>query len=270
MHQAIWQALADPSRRRILDLLKDQPRTTGELAEQFDQSRFGVMKHLSVLESAGLLIVERRGRRRWNHLNAVPLREIYERWLGRYQEFWSSSLLRLKDAVADGRQQNAQSDKERTMGDFHSFIIKQEVTLDAAPDKVWSALTADIGSWWAFHVGKPESKISLDARLGGYFEERWGDGEGVIWGKVVDLRRGERLRLTGSLGMTGAGRNDYVYELEHKGEKTVVTLTHHAFGYQDVETKDNYTEGWKMLLETHLTAWLHEGKAAERLDAKKD
>ncbi|HEU4898462.1 MAG TPA: metalloregulator ArsR/SmtB family transcription factor, partial [Actinomycetota bacterium] len=75
----VWRALADPTRRAILDLLADRARTTGELSEAFPEvSRFAVMKHLGVLETAGLVVVRRRGRERWNHLNGVPLREAYE------------------------------------------------------------------------------------------------------------------------------------------------------------------------------------------------
>ncbi len=77
----IWKALADPTRRRILDLLKDQPRTTGDLSNAFSLSRFAVMKHLGILEAAGLVAVRRQGRERWNHLNAIPLRRIYEHYI---------------------------------------------------------------------------------------------------------------------------------------------------------------------------------------------
>src|SRR3989337_1116920 len=93
---AIWKALADPSRRRLLDLLRDGPRTTGELCARFPLSRFAVMKHLAILERAGLVIVERRGRQRWNYLNAVPIQQIYERWISGYAGFWATPLLRLK------------------------------------------------------------------------------------------------------------------------------------------------------------------------------
>jgi DNA-binding transcriptional ArsR family regulator len=96
---SVWKALADPTRRRLLDLLKGGPRTTGDLCERFEMSRFGVMKHLGILEAAGLVAVERRGRERWNHLNAVPIRRIYERWVSKYAEFWSASLIGLKDAA---------------------------------------------------------------------------------------------------------------------------------------------------------------------------
>jgi DNA-binding transcriptional ArsR family regulator len=81
---SVWRALADSSRRSILDRLRDGPRTTGDLCRSFPTSRFAVMKHLDVLAGAGLVVVERRGRERWNHLNPAPLRPI-GRWLGPYE-----------------------------------------------------------------------------------------------------------------------------------------------------------------------------------------
>src|SRR5918996_1998614 len=101
---AVWKALADPTRRAILDLLRDRARTTGELSAAFPEvTRFAVMKHLGVLEDAGLVVVRRRGRERWNHLNGVPLQEAYERWMQPYANRWASSLLRLREAAEQGK-----------------------------------------------------------------------------------------------------------------------------------------------------------------------
>src|SRR6266571_1157973 len=78
----LWRALASPWRRRLLDLLREAPATTGALAEQIPElSRFAVMQHLGVLADAGVVIAERRGRDRVNYINPVPLREWYERWV---------------------------------------------------------------------------------------------------------------------------------------------------------------------------------------------
>jgi DNA-binding transcriptional ArsR family regulator len=94
----VWKALSDPTRRAILDLLHAGPRTTTEIVESFGHlTRFGVMKHIDVLREAGLVLTREEGRQRVNSLNAVPIRQIYERWVSRYQEFWSDNLLRLKD-----------------------------------------------------------------------------------------------------------------------------------------------------------------------------
>src|SRR5689334_3650680 len=93
----VWYALSDPTRRRLLDLLREQPQTTGSLSAYFaDLSRFAVMKHLTVLENAALITVRRRGRERWNYINAVPLQQIYERWLKPYEAEWANTLLGLK------------------------------------------------------------------------------------------------------------------------------------------------------------------------------
>jgi len=95
----VWRALANPYRRRILDLLRRRPRTTGEVAEALDENRFMVMQHLNLLREADLVTVEIDGRRRINHLNAVPIQRIYERWVGKYQGDWAAALVGLKQTV---------------------------------------------------------------------------------------------------------------------------------------------------------------------------
>ena len=96
----IWKALSDPTRRTILDLLRDGPRTTTEIVEAFpDMTRHAVMKHIDVLRSASLINTKADGRKRENSLNPVPIRQIYERWMGPFAELWSSTLLRVKDDV---------------------------------------------------------------------------------------------------------------------------------------------------------------------------
>jgi DNA-binding transcriptional ArsR family regulator len=95
--ERIFKALADGTRRTILDQLKERPRTTGELCAQFRRlDRCTVMQHLGVLEGAGLVIVKRDGRQRWNYLNAVPIQQIYDRWISRYAAPAVDLLARLK------------------------------------------------------------------------------------------------------------------------------------------------------------------------------
>ena len=100
----VWKALSDPTRRAILDLLRESPRTTTEIVESFPNlTRFGVMKHIDVLRNAGLINTREEGRQRVNSLNAVPIRQIYEGWVSRYQEFWADKLLRLNEDFQTGR-----------------------------------------------------------------------------------------------------------------------------------------------------------------------
>lgn len=108
----VWKALADSTRRSILDYLRHGPRTTTEIVEAFPHlSRFGVMKHLAVLRDAELLLTRDDRRQKINYLNVVPIRQIYERWVGRFEDLWTSHLLRVKEEV------EAHSQRPRTGSD---------------------------------------------------------------------------------------------------------------------------------------------------------
>jgi DNA-binding transcriptional ArsR family regulator len=99
-HDALFKALGHRVRRQMLDLLKEGPKTTGHLCESLPQiDRCTVMQHLSVLEKAGLVAVERRGRERWNHLDALPIHEVHERWIGPYAAYAVQMLADLKLSV---------------------------------------------------------------------------------------------------------------------------------------------------------------------------
>ena len=97
---AVWKALSDSTRRSILDLLRQGPRTTTQIVDAFPHlSRFGVMKHIQVLREAGLIHTREERRQRINSLNVVPIRQIYERWVGRFEELWTSHLLRIREGA---------------------------------------------------------------------------------------------------------------------------------------------------------------------------
>jgi DNA-binding transcriptional ArsR family regulator len=98
----VFRALADPSRRFLLDLLYERDgRTLGELEAELDMSRFGVMKHLKVLEDAGLVVTRRSGRQKLHFLNPVPIRLIHDRWIDKYRERRVSALLDLKNELEE-------------------------------------------------------------------------------------------------------------------------------------------------------------------------
>lgn len=108
----VWKALSDATRRAILDFLRERPRTTTEIVDEFPHlSRFGVMKHLEVLRQAHLVQTREAGRQRVNSLNVVPIRQIYERWVGPFQELWSDELLRIKEIA----EQESPSEKQRSI-----------------------------------------------------------------------------------------------------------------------------------------------------------
>ena len=90
----VWKALGSPHRRALLDALRDGPRTTTALCDVLPElSRYAVMQHLGVLERAGVVLVRRDGRERWNELNAVPIQRELERWLNSFQQASASQLL---------------------------------------------------------------------------------------------------------------------------------------------------------------------------------
>ena len=98
----VFKALADPTRRSLLDrLFARDGRTLTELEAQLEMTRFGVMKHLKVLEGAGLVVTRKRGREKLHFLNPVPIRQIHDRWIDKYREREVSALLDLKTSLED-------------------------------------------------------------------------------------------------------------------------------------------------------------------------
>src|ERR1700686_875383 len=98
----VFRALADPTRRSLLDNLFDKDgQTLSALEGRLSMTRFGVMKHLKVLEAAGLVVTKRRGREKLHFLNAVPIRPVHDRWVSKYAEPWAATLSELKHQLED-------------------------------------------------------------------------------------------------------------------------------------------------------------------------
>ncbi len=110
---AIFQALAHQSRRRMLDIVKQRPGIgVGQLANEFDVSRIAVIKHLGVLEQAGLLVSEKDGRTRRLYFNAVPIQMIHDRWTTEYSAYWSGKLTQIK-YLAESRAESEKKDNNK-------------------------------------------------------------------------------------------------------------------------------------------------------------
>ena len=98
----VVRALADPTRRGLLDeLFKEDGQTLTALEERLPMSRFGVMKHLKVLEEANLVVTKRRGREKLHFLNPVPIRLVHDRWVSKYAEPWVATLTGLKEKLEE-------------------------------------------------------------------------------------------------------------------------------------------------------------------------
>src|ERR671916_1739673 len=111
----VFRALADPTRRSLLDeLFKEDGQTLTALEGRLPMSRFGVMKHLKVLEEAHLVVTKRRGREKLHFLNPVPIRLVHDRWVSKYAEPWAATLTGLKKAL----------EEEETMEKVFEIYIK--------------------------------------------------------------------------------------------------------------------------------------------------
>lgn len=254
----IWKALADPTRRGIVDALRDGPLTTGQLCAPFQMTRYAVMKHLRVLVDAELVLVRRRGRQRWNYLNAVPLQRVYERWVKRFEGHSASSLLRLKDQAEDRAGEWVMNSMGESIA-ISAATFEQQITINASREQVFEALTTDVAKWWAYR-SSPE--MVLEPWPGGRFYEGRSDGDGFLWGTVLEVRRPSVLRvseLLGSLESVRAGAHKY--ELEERSGSTLLKFSCQVLGEFDDEARSCLESGWSELLSMHLRHWIEKGVA---------
>jgi DNA-binding transcriptional ArsR family regulator len=188
----LWRALASPWRRRLLDLLRDGPATTGTLARQIPElSRYAVMQHLGVLADAGVVIAERRGRDRFNYLNPVPLREWYERWVQPMADADAAGLLALQRATETGEHAMSdvtESDAITSAGTepIRTVRLAYELRIQASVQRTFEVMTQRSLDWFPHTYGGDRvRRVVLEPRVGGQHYEDWGDGRGHLYGQVT-------------------------------------------------------------------------------------
>src|SRR6476646_1322216 len=162
----VFKALADPTRRKLLDeLYREDGQTLSALEGGQPMTRFGVMKHLKVLEEAGLVTTKRRGREKLHFLNSVPIRLVHDRWVSKYAEPWAAELSELKTNL------------EATMEKVFEIYIK------TTPERIWEALTdPDLRARYSFGV-----KVKADWTPGSPWEGTTPDGARVLMaGETVE------------------------------------------------------------------------------------
>jgi DNA-binding transcriptional ArsR family regulator/uncharacterized protein YndB with AHSA1/START domain len=250
----IWCALANPLRRAILDDLRDGPRTTGDLADLHPKvSRFAVMQHLEVLTDAGLVLVRRDGRQRFNYLNAVPLQEVYERWVARFARPAAASAMALGRYLDDTKRRDMEQNADRIAK------IEMEQRFDAPIEKVFAALTTELDNWWAFRF-KNESKVIVEPWVGGRIYEDWGDGNGALYGNIVYLDPPYKVASRGPGGINGNFSNFNWDILERDGEGTKRKVSLRMWGEVPDEMEKMFTEGSKAIMEKLLKDYVETGK----------
>lgn len=251
----IWKALGNPARRRLMDLLRNGPKTTSALAGEFpDLSRFAVMQHLELLTRAGLVLVRRQGRERFNYVNPVPLREAYERWVSQQADMTAAGVLSLKRFVERGKQEGKMDESAGKVA-----RVETEVRLNAPAERVFRALTEEINDWWAFRT-RPDARIVYETRIGGRCYEEWPGGGGLLYGEVVRWEPGVCVETRGP---GGVGRAYHTYNRDHvspDGEGCVYRKSLVLWGEVPPEIVKMYTEGSRYILEQMLRDYVEHGK----------
>lgn len=244
----LWQALADPTRRALIDRLAGGAKTTSALCAGFAMTRFGVMKHLGVLEAAGLVIARRHGRLRMNHLNAAPILAMQRRWLSPLALRAAASVLDLADHVEQG--EGMMSD-DKAMGVAE---VALDWTIEAGVERVWHALFDEPDRWWPadFRVGGADAKMRFSARLGGELVEESAGGAGVIWSTIYAIDPMKSVDMRGDLAVRFGGPATSIVHFAlapGAGEGTcVLKLTQSQFGRGGPGSEPGMREGWQAII----------------------
>ncbi len=238
----VFRALADPTRRRLLDeLFRQDGQTLSALEERFSMTRFGVMKHLKQLEEAGLVVTKRRGREKLHFLNPVPIRLVHDRWVSKYAEPWAAALSDLKQRL------------EIPMDKVFEIYIR------TTPERLWEAITdGDIRSKYNFGA-----RISSDWSPGSHYEMRHlGAGADGLLGEGENLEIDPPRRLVQSMvahfsdEARSEGTSRLTWEIEPVGDSCRLTLTHDQMREG---SSDQLYGGWPMIL-SGLKTWLETGE----------
>jgi uncharacterized protein YndB with AHSA1/START domain/DNA-binding transcriptional ArsR family regulator len=236
----VFKALSDPTRRDLLDeLFREDGQTLGALEGRFDMTRFGIAKHLKVLEEAGLVVTRRRGREKLHFLNPVPIRLVHDRWVSKYAEPWAAGLSDLKSRL------------ESPMEKIFEIYIK------TTPERLWEAIT--------------DSNIRSKYQFGNTIESDWSQGGRFVMNTVkagAPLGEGENLevdpprRLVQTMralwgeDVKAEGTSKVTWDIEPVGDSCRLTVTH-----SDLRegANEQLYGGWPMIL-SGLKTWLETGE----------
>jgi uncharacterized protein YndB with AHSA1/START domain len=236
---AVFRALADPTRRSLLDeLFREDGQTLSALQGRLPMTRFGVMKHLKQLEEAGLVVTKRRGREKLHFLNPVPIRLVHDRWVSKYAEPWTAALSGLKNKL------------EEPMEKVFEIYIK------TTPERLWEAITdTEIRSKYTFG-----SRFTSDWTQGSRYEQTngadglLGEGENL----VVDPPRRlvQSMRALWGEDVKSEGTSRVTWEIEPLGDSCRLTVTHDQLREG---ANDQLYGGWPMIL-SGLKTYLETGE----------
>jgi uncharacterized protein YndB with AHSA1/START domain/DNA-binding transcriptional ArsR family regulator len=207
----VFRALADPTRRGLLDeLFREDGQTLSALEERLPMTRFGVMKHLKVLEAAGLVVTRRRGREKLHFLNPVPIRLVHDRWVSKYAEPWAAGLSELKHDL-----------EGRTMEKVFEIYIK------TTPEQLWDAITKpELRAKYSFGMG-----VQSDWTPGSRYESTH-SGADIVLAEGVNVEVDPRRRLVQTFtalwgeDVRAEGESRVTWEIEQVEDSCRLTVIH--------------------------------------------
>jgi uncharacterized protein YndB with AHSA1/START domain len=225
----VFKALADSTRRNLLDeLFKQDGQTLSALEQRLPMTRFGVMKHLRVLEEAGLVTTRRRGREKLHFLNPVPIRLVHDRWVSKYAEPWAAALSGLKSTIEE------------------DAVKVFEIYIRTTPERLWQAITdAELRRKYTF--GWP---VVSDFTPGSRYEQRSPDGA-TLFAEGENLEVDPPRRLVQTLvphwspAVEDEPPTTVIWEIEPVGPECRLRVTHEGITEQ---TNDEIYGGWPMIL----------------------
>jgi uncharacterized protein YndB with AHSA1/START domain/DNA-binding transcriptional ArsR family regulator len=236
----VFKALADPTRRSLLDeLFRQDGQSLTTLEERLPMSRFGVMKHLRILEEAGLVVTRRRGREKLHFLNPVPIRLVHDRWVSKYAEPWVAGLSDLKTRL--------ENEMEKVF----------EIYIRTTPERLWEAITdSDIRSKYTFG-----NQVVSDWKVGSRFEMTNPRADAPLGeGEILEFDPPRRLVQTmtalWSDEVKAEGTTRVTWEIEPVGDSCRLVLTHDQL--REGANGEVYG-GWPMIL-SGLKTWLETGE----------
>jgi uncharacterized protein YndB with AHSA1/START domain len=237
----VFKALADPTRRALLDeLFARDGQTLAALTARHAMTRIAVAKHLRILEEAGLVVTRRRGREKLHFLNPVPIRQVHDRWVGKYTEQWAAGLVGLK------RELEEQMETERVF----------EIYIRTTPERLWEAIT-DPAIRAKYHFGL---EVESDWEQGSPYHLAQPGGRTIIEGEnlVVDPPRRlvQSMRALWGPQAQAVGTTRVTWEIEPVGDSCRLTVVHDEL---PPDVPEEIYGGWPMIL-SGLKTWLETGE----------
>lgn len=230
-----FKALADPTRRRILDILKAHPgQTVQEMSDHFPMSRIGVLKHLRLLENAHLVISHKNGRRRLLYLNAVPIQLVQDRWMSAHSARWAAGLTALKHQL------------EQETDDMKPSLVYQ-VFIRTKPERLWQALTQSADTRRYFYGMDIES----DWKVGSELLLRKPGEPPALECRILEVDPPRRLvttfRMMHKPETVADAATKVTWEIEPQGPLCKLTLVHEDF-VEETVTYREVSQGWNPIL----------------------